>query len=376
MRILSDILYKVKIKAVHGSTQVEVANLCQDSRLVAENSLFVAVKGFNVDGHAYIEKAIDLGAVAIVCQELPKEINDDVVYVQVADSAEALALIACNFYDNPSEKVKLVAITGTNGKTSVATLLWQLYKSLGYQVGLLSTVENKIGDKVIKATHTTPNAIALNELLAKMVDAGCEFVFIEASSHAIDQNRTYGLSFDGAVFTNLTHDHLDYHDTFLEYRNAKKRLFDLLPKTAFALTNADDKNGMVMLQNTKATQKSYALRTMSDFNAKVLENDFAGMIMNLDGAEFCSKLIGHFNAYNMLAVYATAILLGNEKMEVLTAMSALQGAEGRFDIVISPREKIVSIVDYAHTPDALKNVLQTINAVKHGDKKTITVVGC
>jgi UDP-N-acetylmuramoyl-L-alanyl-D-glutamate--2,6-diaminopimelate ligase len=375
LKQLKDILYKVHLVDVDGSTAISVKAIRLDSRKVEQGDLFVAVKGTQVDGHNFINTAIEKGAAAIVCSDLPAERNENVVYVQVKESSRALAQIASNFYDNPSEKLKLVAVTGTNGKTSVATILYNLYRALGYKTGLLSTVVNKIDDDVIEATHTTPDAVSLNELLAKMVEMGCDYCFMEASSHAIHQNRTYALDFDGAIFTNLTHDHLDYHETFRNYLNAKKQLFDFLPSKAFALVNTDDKNGKVMLQNSSAKKYTYALQGMADFNAKILENDFSGMVLKIDNLEMHTRMVGHFNAYNLLAVYGTAILLGADKMEVLTALSSLSGAEGRFEYIVSEKEKIVGVIDYAHTPDALKNVLETINQIRGGQNNIITVVG-
>lgn len=376
MKNLKDILYSVKINQVVGNTDLAVDALFLSSLEVKTNGVFIAVKGFSTDGHKYIASAIENGAVAIVCEVLPSEIDENVVYVVVEDSSIALAVLANNFYDNPSSNIQLIGVTGTNGKTSVATLLFKLYTKLGYKVGLLSTVENKIGDEIILATHTTPNAIALNELLAKMVDEGCDYAFMEASSHAIHQRRTYGLDFDGAIFTNLSHDHLDYHNSFKEYLNAKKMLFDELPKHAFALVNADEKNGLVMQQNTKAKKYTYALKSDADFTIKILETDFSGMMVSIDGTEIHTKLIGDFNAYNLLSVYATAMLLDADKQEVLVALSTLVGAEGRFEYTVSKEQNIVAIVDYAHTPDALKNVLETINKIKKGNEQVITVVGC
>ena len=376
MKNLKDILYSVKINQVVGNTDLTINALYLSSLEVKTNGVFIAVKGFSTDGHKYIASAIENGAVAIVCEVLPSEIDENVVYVVVEDSSIALAVLANNFYDNPSSNIQLIGVTGTNGKTSVATLLFKLYTKLGYKVGLLSTVENKIGDEIIPATHTTPNAIALNELLAKMVDEGCDYAFMEASSHAIHQRRTYGLDFDGAIFTNLSHDHLDYHNSFKEYLNAKKMLFDELPKHAFALVNADEKNGLVMQQNTKAKKYSYALKSDADFTIKILETDFSGMMVSIDGTEIHTKLIGDFNAYNLLSVYATAMLLDADKQEVLVALSTLVGAEGRFEYTVSKEQNIVAIVDYAHTPDALKNVLETINKIKKGNEQVITVVGC
>lgn len=376
MKTLRDIIYDIKIKTVIGTTDVEVGMLYLSSLEVKEQGLFVALKGFTADGHKYIESAIQNGAVAIICEDLPEVLVENITYIQVLDSTVALALAARNFYDNPSSNLKLVAVTGTNGKTSVATLLFKLYTKLGYKVGLLSTVENKIGEEIIPASHTTPNAIALNQLLARMVDEGCDYAFMEASSHAIHQRRTYGLDFDGAIFTNLTHDHLDYHETFKNYLNAKKMLFDELPKTAFSLVNADEKNGVIIPQNTKAKKYTYALKSQADFTIKILETDFSGMIVSIDGTEIHTKLIGDFNAYNLLSVYGAAMLLDADRTEVLVALSTLVGAEGRFEYLISKEQKIVAIVDYAHTPDALKNVLETINKIKKGNEQVITVVGC
>ena len=376
MKSLKEIVYSINVNQWVGATDLKIDALFLNSREVKKDGLFIAVKGYTVDGHQYIENAISQGAIAIVCEVLPIRLNEKITYIVVSDSAESLAIIASNFYDNPSNNLKLVAVTGTNGKTSVATLLYKLFSNLGYKVGLLSTVENKIGEQVIAATHTTPNAIALQALLAEMVANGCDYAFMEASSHAIHQKRTYGLDFDGAIFTNLTHDHLDYHKTFKAYLDAKKTLFDELPKTAFALVNADEKNGLVMLQNTKAKKYTYALKSDADFNIKILETDFSGMLVSIDGTEFHTPLIGDFNAYNLLSVYATAILLDADKSDVLVALSTISGAEGRFEYTISPLQKIVAIVDYAHTPDALKNVLETINKIKKNNEKVITVVGC
>ncbi|NKQ39837.1 MAG: UDP-N-acetylmuramoyl-L-alanyl-D-glutamate--2,6-diaminopimelate ligase [Methanosarcinales archaeon] len=375
MKKLKDILYNTNIIETKGSTDINIASLHLNSLEVKANSLFVAVKGFSTDGHKYIPSAISNGAKVIVCQQMPIILLDNITYIVVKDSSKALAIIASNFFDNPSSNLILVAVTGTNGKTSVVTLLYKLYTKLGYKVGLLSTVENKIGTETIPATHTTPNAIVLNKLLAKMVDKSCDYAFIEASSHAIHQNRTYALDLDGAIFTNLTHEHLDYHKTFREYLNAKKILFDNLPKHAFSLMNADEKHGVIMQQNTKAKKYSYALKSDANFTIRILETDFSGMFVNIDGTEIHTKLIGNFNAYNLLSVYATAMLLDSDKMEVLIALSTLEGAEGRFEHFVSEKSKIVAIVDYAHTPDALKNVLETINNIKKGKEKIITVVG-
>ena len=375
MKLLSDILYKVKLEEIIGSTHVAISSIVFDSRKVKKDSLFVATKGAADDGHIYIQKAIELGAIAIVCEEIPKDKNDQITYVKVADSTYALGVMACNYYDNPSEKLKLVGITGTNGKTTTVTLLFNLFKSLGYSVGLLSTVQNKINNTVIPSTHTTPDAITLNELLFKMEEQGCEFVFMEVSSHAIIQNRIAGINFTGALFSNITHDHLDYHKTFDEYIKAKKQFFNLLPSTAFALTNRDDKNGMVMLQNTKANKYTYALKNIADYKCKIIESHLNGLLLNIDNHEVWVKLIGTFNAYNILSVYATAVLLKQDITSVLTALSNLNSVEGRFQYVKSPNG-VIGIIDYAHTPDALKNVLETVKEIRSGSEQVITLVGC
>lgn len=375
MKLLKEILYKSGIEEVVGSTQLAIEKICFDSREIEKFSLFVAVSGTQVDGHQFIDKAIEDGAVAIICEKLPDNILESITYVRVQNSALALGVMASNFYDNPSSEIKLVGVTGTNGKTTTATLLHALFTQLGYKVGLLSTVVNKIGEEEITATHTTPDAIQLNSLLRYMIAEGCEYCFMEVSSHAIHQNRIAGVDFTGAVFTNITHDHLDYHKTFEEYLKAKKKFFDHLNDASFALINKDDKNGEVMLQNTSAKKYSYALKSMSDFSCKVVENDFSGMLLNIDGSEVWTKLIGKFNAYNMLAIYSTAVLLGLEKLTVLTAMSNLISVDGRFQYVKSVNN-VAGIVDYAHTPDALKNVLKTINDIRTGNEKLITVVGC
>jgi UDP-N-acetylmuramoyl-L-alanyl-D-glutamate--2,6-diaminopimelate ligase len=376
MAVLKDILYQVALKQVLGSTAVEVNALQSDSRKVVEGNCFIAVKGTHVDGHNFIQQCVTQGAAVIVCEELPADINANVTYVQVQDSARATGLIASNFYDNPSSKMKVVGVTGTNGKTSTVTLLFRLFRKLGYDCGLLSTVQNQVNDEIIPSTHTTPDAISLNKLMKQMVDAGCVYCFMEVSSHAVDQHRIEGLKFTGAVFTNLTHDHLDYHKTFENYLKAKKRFFDELPSSAFALTNADDRNGSVMLQNTKASKHNYALKAPAEFKTKVIENNVTGLMLEMDGIEMHTLLIGDFNAYNLTAVYGTARLLGIEKEICLTVLSALTPPEGRFDQLLSKKEHVVGIVDYAHTPDALKNVLQTINAIRHGNETLFTVVGC
>lgn len=375
MKLLSDILYKVRLEEIHGSTHFAISSATFDSRKVKKDSLFVAIKGTASDGHAFIPNAVESGAIAIVCEDLPTERSESVTYIKVKNSSEALGFIACNFYDNPSEKLKLVGITGTNGKTTTVTLLFNLFRSLGYSVGLLSTVQNKINNTVIPATHTTPDALSLNELLSQMVEQGCEYAFMEVSSHAIVQHRVTGIHFTGAAFSNITHDHLDYHKTFDEYIKAKKGLFDHLNSDAFALVNIDDKNGTVMVQNTKAHKYSYSLRSVADFKCKVLENHLNGLLLNIDGKEVWVKLIGSFNAYNVLAVYSIAVLLKQDPTNVLTALSNLNSVEGRFQYFKS-KNGVIGIIDYAHTPDALKNVLETIKDIRTGNEQVITLVGC
>ena len=374
--VLRDILYKVNIRSVRGSTSLEVANVQIDSRKITKGSLFIAVKGVAVDGHQFIQNAIESGAVAVICEELPSITKEEIVYVQVESSAAAAGYVAHNFFDRPSEKMKVVGVTGTNGKTTVATLLYKLFTSLGFQCGLLSTVENRVGNKVVSATHTTPDPISLNVLLQQMADEGCSHVFMEASSHAIHQHRITGLQFAGGIFTNITHDHLDYHKTFDEYIRVKKSFFDALSSTAFAISNADDKRGMVMLQNTNAKKYYYSLKTVADFKGKILDNSLTGLVMSVNEQEVHFRLIGEFNAYNLLAVYGTAVCMGQDKQEVLRCLSELTGAEGRFDYMVSPVDEIIAIVDYAHTPDALLNVLATIKKLKKGFEKIITVAGC
>lgn len=375
MKLLSDILYKVRLEEVSGSTHMAIASVVFDSRKVKKDALFVAVKGTAVDGHAYIDKAVEAGAVAVVCEDLPAKRSENVTWVKVADAGFALGVIAGNYYDNPSEKISLVGVTGTNGKTTTVTLLFNLFRALGHSVGLLSTVQNKINNTVIPATHTTPDALTLNELLAQMVEQGCEYAFMEVSSHAVVQNRIAGVRFAGGVFTNITHDHLDYHKTFDEYIKAKKGFFDRLPSEAFALVNRDDKNGLVMMQNTRARKYTYALRTVADFKCRIIENHLNGLLLNLDNQELWVKLIGTFNAYNVLAVYATATLLKQDKTSILTALSNLNSVEGRFQYLRSSNG-LIGIVDYAHTPDALKNVLETIKDIRTGNEQVITLVGC
>jgi len=372
---LKDILYKVSLTSSYGDMSVDIKGICFDSRKVKEGFLFIAVKGTQSDGHEYIAKAIDLGATAVVCEKLPDPVTDKITFVTVKNSSQALGIIASNYFGNPSEKMKLTGVTGTNGKTTVATLLYKLFAALGHRPGLISTVENRIVDQVIPSTHTTPDPIQLNELLKRMVVEKCTHVFMEVSSHAIDQERIAGLKFVGALFTNITHDHLDYHLTFENYIKAKKKYFDELGSDAFALVNADDKRGMVMMQNTKATKYSFGLKKMVDFKAKIITNSIEGLELELGGKTVWFKLIGDFNAYNLLAVYGAATLLGEDSDEVLVKLSSLKGAVGRFELVL-PGSKKIAIVDYAHTPDALKNVLETIAQFRSGNEQVITVVGC
>ena len=364
------------MEAVAGNTAVAINNLHFDSRKVELNDCFVAIRGTVSDGHDFIAKAVDQGALVVVCEELPDNVVNGITYVQVKDSKEALAYMAANYYGNPSEKLQLVGVTGTNGKTTIATLLYDLFSKAGFKVGLLSTVKVMVGDQSFEAIRTTPDSITINSYLKQMNDAGVEFCFMEVSSHGIDQHRTTALEFAGGIFTNLSHDHLDYHKTFAEYRDVKKRFFDELPASAFALVNVDDKNGRVMLQNTKAKKYTYALKSYADYRAQILENQFTGLLLKVNDQEVWSKLIGNFNAYNVLAIYAAADLLGLGAMESLKIISELNSVNGRFQYVISPKEKITAIVDYAHTPDALKNVLETINAIRTRNENLITVVGC
>ncbi|HEU0112194.1 MAG TPA: UDP-N-acetylmuramoyl-L-alanyl-D-glutamate--2,6-diaminopimelate ligase [Flavisolibacter sp.] len=376
MKKLSDILYKVQASSLAGSTDIDITDVQIDSRRVKKNSLFVAVKGVAADGHQFIDRAIEQGAVGIVCEKLPSSQKPGVTYVQTNNSSEAAGILAHNFYDAPTQKLKLVGVTGTNGKTTIATLLYKLFTSLGYKCGLISTVENQVAGQIIPSTHTTPDAVSLNALLRLMVDEGCAFAFMEVSSHAVDQRRIAGLEFAGGVFSNITHDHLDYHQTFDEYIKAKKGFFDILSSSAFAITNVDDKRGAVMLQNTAAKKLTYSLKTAADFKGKILENSLTGLVMTINDQEVHFRLIGEFNAYNLLAVYGAAICLGEEKAHVLQHLSNTTGAEGRFDYMISAKDKIIGIVDYAHTPDALVNVLETIKKLKQGHEQVITVVGC
>ncbi|HTB52887.1 MAG TPA: UDP-N-acetylmuramoyl-L-alanyl-D-glutamate--2,6-diaminopimelate ligase [Ferruginibacter sp.] len=373
---MKDILYKVNIRSVKGNTSIEVNDLQIDSRKVTAGTCFIAIVGTTSDGHDFIEKAIENGATTIICEKFPAITKDTITYIEVENSSIAAGVISHNFYNAPSAQLLLVGVTGTNGKTTIATLLWKLFNGLGYKCGLISTVQNQIGEKIIEATHTTPDAISLNALLRQMADAKCEYVFMECSSHAIHQHRIAGLQFAGALFSNITHDHLDYHKTFDEYIKVKKSFFDKLPSTAFAISNADDKRGMIMLQNTGAKKYFYSLKTMADFKGKILDDSLTGLHMTINDLEVYFRLIGEFNAYNLLAVYGTAICLGEEKDKVLEMLSSLDGAEGRFDYMVSKKDKVIGIIDYAHTPDALLNVLATIKKLKNGNEHIITVVGC
>ncbi|MEM8999729.1 MAG: UDP-N-acetylmuramoyl-L-alanyl-D-glutamate--2,6-diaminopimelate ligase [Bacteroidota bacterium] len=375
MKLLKDILYGVRLSVVSGDTNVMVNTLHFDSRKVGMDDVFVAINGLVTDGHKYIQNAIDAGAKAIVCEELPKLTVNGVTYLQVDNCNTALAVMASNFYDNPSKNLKLVGVTGTNGKTTVTSLLYELFRKAGYKVGLISTIKVMVDTHEYVAGHTTPDALTINKHLYAMNENGVEFCFMEVSSHGIHQKRTAGLQFAGAIFTNLSHDHLDYHKTFAEYRDTKKKLFDGLSKKAFALSNIDDKNGLVMLQNTKAKKYTYALKSYADYRGQVLENQLSGQLLKIDESELWSKLIGGFNAYNLMAIYATADILGLEKIEILRLISELENVNGRFQYFIS-KKKITAIVDYAHTPDALKNVLITINTLRTGNENVITVVGC
>ncbi len=374
MKILSDILANTKTTQVIGNVEIPITAIVFDSRRVVNGSLFVATKGTQVDGHNFIKMAIEKGAKAVVCENLPEKNIDEVALIQVKNSSVALGKLASAFYDDPSSGLKLVGITGTNGKTTTVTLLYNLIRRLGYKVGLLSTVRNYINNEIIEATHTTPDAVQMNKLMKQMVDAGCEYCFMEVSSHAIHQERIAGLEFSGGLFTNITHDHLDYHKTFAEYIKAKKKFFDDLNSESFALINRDDKNGNVMVQNTRAQVKSYAVRSGADFKAKIIESHFEGSMLNVDGMDIWTYFVGKFNAYNILAVYACAVMLGFEKDEVLTALSEMKPVEGRFETLRS-QNGITAIVDYAHTPDALLNVIIAINQIRNDDQELITVVG-
>ncbi len=375
MKSLKEILYKAHLLEIIGSTSVEVNAVSFSSSEVIKGGLFVAVRGTKADGHNFIIKAVSAGAAAVVCEEFPKTIRQGVTYVKVTDSAHALSVIAANFYDNPSVNLKLVGVTGTNGKTTSVTLLFHLFRKLGFRCGLISTVQNQINDEIFPSTHTTPDPVKLNSLLNLMVRENCEYCFMEVSSHAIVQQRIAGLTFAGGIFTNITHDHLDYHKTFDEYIRAKKAFFDQLQEEAFALYNSDDRNGKIMVQNCKAYKQSFALKSMADFRCKIIENTFTGLLLNIDGNEFLCRLIGTFNAYNITGIYAAAKLLGQETLPVLTAISSLVSVEGRFEYVVSANN-IMGIVDYAHTPDAMQNVLNTIKDIRTGNEKVITVIGC
>jgi UDP-N-acetylmuramoyl-L-alanyl-D-glutamate--2,6-diaminopimelate ligase len=375
MIILKEIIYKVAIEAVKGSTDIAINKMEFDSRNIMANDVFVAIRGTISNGHDFIDKAISLGAIVIVCDTFPESIISRITYIQVIDTNKALAFMAANYFDNPSGKLKLVGITGTNGKTTIASLLYQLFKKAGFKVGLLSTVKIMVDDIEYKATHTTPDSITINHYLNEMIEANVEFCFMEVSSHGIHQKRTEALHFVGGVFTNLSHDHLDYHPTFAEYRDVKKSFFDNLPKTAFVLTNIDDKNGQVMLQNTAAKKMTYALKSYADYKAQILENQLSGLLLKINNNEVWVKLIGTFNAYNLLAIYGTALQLGIEELEVLRLLSDLESVSGRFQFIVSD-SNITAIVDYAHTPDALENVLKTINDIRTKNEQLITVMGC
>lgn len=371
---LEDILKNADVVRIAGPEDKEILSVCFDSAKAIPGCLFVATKGTKADGHDYIPNAIKAGAIAVVCEQLPLNIQNAITYIIVEDSSYVLGVISGNFYRNPSRDLKLVGVTGTNGKTTIVTLLYRMFIALGYKTGLLSTIGNKIGEKDIPSAHTTPDALQINSLLKLMVDEGCEFCFMEVSSHSVVQKRIAGLHYSGGVFTNLTHDHLDFHKTFAEYIKAKKSFFDSLPADGFALTNCDDKNGMVMLQNTVAIKKSYSLKSMSDFKARIQDNSFGGLHLEMDGKEVWCRLVGSFNAYNLLAVYSVALLLGQDQQEVLSVLSNLNPAEGRFEYIQSSGG-IIAVVDYAHTPDALLNVLKTINSIRPHKEKLITVFG-
>jgi len=375
LKLLKDILYKVSVNTIYGDTNLEISQIDFDSRAVKKGSLFVAQKGVSVDGHLFIDKAIRLGATSVICEVLPEKKQDNITFIQVDDSNTSLAIIASNFYDNPSSKLKLIGVTGTNGKTTIASLLYQLHKKAGFKVGLLSTVQILVDTIAYESTHTTPDSVTINNYLNQMVVQGVTHCFMEVSSHGIHQKRTAGLDFSGGIFTNLSHDHLDYHNSFASYRDVKKIFFDALPKTAFALTNLDDKNGTIMLQNTKAKKRTYALKTLADYKAKIIEKSFSGTLLSINGVEVWTKLIGNFNAYNLAAIIGTAYELGMDKLEALTIVSQLESVSGRFEHFITDTG-VIAIVDYAHTPDALKNVLETINDIRTDNEKLITVVGC
>jgi len=374
VKSLKEILNQIQITELFGSADIAIHQLEFDSRKVTPGSLFIAVKGSNTDGHEFIEQAFQKGAVAILCEDLPSEMKESVTYIRVPDSSFSMGVMASGFYDNPSVRLQLVGITGTNGKTTTVSLLHELFLSLGFKAGLLSTIQNKINKTILKSSYTTPDTIEINKLLAEMVNQGCSHCFMEVSSHAIDQQRIAGLTFRGGIFSNITHDHLDYHKTFDAYLKAKKTFFDLLPKDAFALVNKDDHHGMVMVQNTKASVYTYALKSAADFKTRIIENQFHGLFLNIDGNQCWFKLVGSFNAYNILACYATAILLNQDRTRILTILSNLGPIDGRFNTFIS-KDNVTAIVDYAHTPDAIQNVLETILSIKKQQQKVIAVIG-
>ena len=374
MKLLREILYKVEINSVVGNTSLSINKIEFDSRLISDGDMYIAITGVNVDGHSFISQAIKNGANCIVCEKIPDNKTDGVVYVNVKSSRKALAIISSNYFDNPSSKLNLIGVTGTNGKTTIATLLFDLYTELEIKSGLISTVKISYDNKNFQANQTTPDSLSINRFLSEMVNSNVRYCFMEVSSHGIDQNRTDGLVFKGGIFTNLTHDHLDYHESFENYRDTKKQFFDSLSNNSFALTNNDDKNGMVMLQNTIAEKYTYSLNSVSDFKAKILESSFDGMLLKINSTEFWSKLVGKFNAYNILSVYSAASILGLPKNELLKAMSSLDAVAGRFQFY--KKNKITAIVDYAHTPDALENILKSINEIKTSENNLITVVGC
>lgn len=375
MKKLSDLLYKVSIEKLIGNVGSSIKNISFDSRKIESGYIFFAIKGYDLDGHKYIPQAITQGATVVVCEELPEELSDYVTYVQVKNSSIALGIVASNFYDNPSEKLTLAGITGTNGKTTTTTLLYNLFTQLGFRCALLSTIENRISDKVLNSNHTTPDPITINQLLAQAVDEGCQYAFMEVSSHGIHQNRLAGLTFKIGAFTNITHDHLDYHQTFSNYIAAKKKFFDELPKTAIAITNMDDKNGLIMLQNTNAKKVTYSLKSNSEYKGKIIENRLDGMLLQFNNQEFWTVLAGKFNAYNELLAYTIASELGFDSLDIVTALSKLQRVKGRFETYVSDDKKYI-IVDYAHTPDALQNILEAINQSRTRNEKLITVFGC
>lgn len=376
MKILSQLTASIKNKTIIGNPEIMVSEIIIDSRKVINGSMFVALKGTQMDGHTFIQKAIDMGAMSILCEDLPENRPDNITFLQVSNASEALGYLASEFYDNPSKKLKLVGITGTNGKTTTVMLLFRLFRNLGYRCGLISTVQNQIDENVIPSTHTTPDAVNLNQLFAKMLQAGCTHAFMEVSSHAVVQHRITGVLFTGAIFSNISHDHLDFHGTFDNYIKAKKGFFDTLPRTAFALINIDDRRGGVMVQNTKASINTYSLETLATVKGRIVSDSIYGLQMEINNEDIHFQLIGTFNAYNLMAIYGTAILLGEDSNEVLVEMSSLKTAPGRFEQIVSMKDQKVGIVDYAHTPDALENVLKTINQIKEGNQQVITVVGC